>query len=162
MNTTSASQDTVVIGRLLAELLTRMDGLLDTGTSAVLAGILPDPRAFIEERCEVLRCLVVVLRALLPASSAQTAGRSLDQLLAACGRLRANLIELATHRPAPGEGSTVVDQLPSIVSEITSLTAALAAETGVALACSTERRSYRERIFQNLQSVLAGTVPPRA
>jgi hypothetical protein len=103
-----------------------------------------------------------VLRALQPASSGQTAARSLDQLLAACGRLRANLIELATHRPSPTVRSTVVEELPSIVSEITSLTAALVAEKGVALACSSERRSYRDRIFQNLESALAGTVPPQA
>jgi hypothetical protein len=155
MITTAPSQDTIVIGRLLTELLTRMDGLLDTGTSAVLAGVIPDPRAFMNERCEVLRSLVVVLRALLPTAPPNGDATSFDRLFASVEQFRAGLLDLATPSQSDRVGSAPVDDLRKAVSEITTTAAAIAKHTGVVLTCSPERPAYRERIFANLFSWFA-------
>ncbi len=155
MITTAPSQDTVVIERLLTELLNRMDGLLDTGTLAVLAGILPNPRAFLDDRVAVLHSLAVVLHALLPASVDQTRVSALDQLLSACEQFRPVLTAL-TVPPSPGMDRTaLVNDLRVVVSDITTAITEIAVEKGMVLPSSAEHAAYRERIFQNLESLLS-------
>ena len=156
MITTAPCQDTVVIQRLLTELLNRMDGLLDAGTSAVLAGMLPDPRAFIDDRVAVLRSLAVVLRALLPATADEAFASSLDRLLGACEQFRHVLTQLTVPSSPGTDRSAVVNDLRGSVSGMTTAIAATAIERGIVLPPSAERAAYRERIFQNLESCLAG------
>jgi hypothetical protein len=155
MITTAPSQDTVVAERLLTELLNRMDGLLDTGTSVLLAGILPDARAFIDDRMAVLRSLAVVLRALMPAPTDEARGGSLARLPDACEHFGDVLTQL-TVPPSPEiDRSVFVNELRGVVSEITTAITATAIERGIVLPPSEERAAHRERIFQNLEAYLA-------
>ncbi len=156
MFSTVPSQDTAEIERLLTELVNRMDGLLDTGTSWILAAILPDSRAFIDDHVGVLRSLAVVLRALLPGSADEGRADPLDQLLSACEQFRYVLTQL-TVPPSPGmDRPTLVKDLREAVSNIMMPTAAIARKRGIVLSPLGERTTYRERIFQNLEAFLGG------
>jgi hypothetical protein len=153
MITTAPVQDSIVIERLLVEMLNRMDGLLDTGTSVVLSGIVPDARGFIGERIAVLRSLAVVLRPLLPPNGDEAGAGSLDRLATACEQFHHVLTQIAVS-PSPGmDRAVLVHELRGAVSEITSAIAATAAERSIVLPPSGERAAYRERIFQNLESL---------
>ena len=140
------------------ELVTRLDGLLDTGTTALLAGVVPEVRVFIHARCEVLRSLVVVIRAMLLAELARRCAASFDRLLAACERLGRSLVELAAAAQHGTADSTIVTELRSVVAEIVGSTRIIADAAGVHLPGLDGRQAYRERIFDNIAAVLAA--PP--
>jgi hypothetical protein len=154
MTSEIAADKTAVVSCLLEELLTRLDGLLDTGTTAVLAGVVPNSRAFIEARCEVLRSLVVVIRALLPADFVRGVAGVVDRLPTVCEHLAGILGELANDASPPRDASAVVADLRSVVGQIEAAATAIAGRLRVSLSAWNQRQSYREQVYENLTAVL--------
>jgi hypothetical protein len=149
------SQDRVVVERLLGELATRADGALGFWTTVCLApdGSLP-AADFVAANGEVLRSLVVTLRAIL--AEAGLAGEEpvhglLAAMAAACRRIEEALLLLARFRSIPlADVREATQSLAEAHADLLSAVRQVGEILGCSVAYWRQRTPERERHFQQV------------
>src|SRR6266852_4072938 len=98
MKTTLSKDDRIVLDCLLSRLAGSLDGAVDFWTVVCVGQFPPGPRAFILQRSETLRALVVVVRLLLAEiqlDSFKLSDDLLQRMYAACQELQEAFLILA-------------------------------------------------------------------
>jgi hypothetical protein len=161
-----SADDKIILDRLLSKLAGYLNGGLDVWTLVCLGDFSPDRRAFIRDKCEVMRSLVVVTKAIL--AEAQQTGKEpmrilLDKLAVFCQKQEQAFLVLAECRTVPlhevrAATEAVAEVYTGLREAIRQLGEALDVPISFWQTQTAESESYFQRILRGLFDQFAHTL----